>query len=205
MPDTIRSGRSPTSPRSPKRTQSTGVPSVANPVLPSRSSTSDTASGRSMVMLRAEPLRLASGAITETVPWRSSACLAANRPREVMPSSLVSRMCTRLSLWRAGSGVWLQPDPVHPRPAVASLNGVRLKPDPYRLHMQIHHEPRAIPAVDVARELDRVAAAVEGHPGDHDRRGAGPGAQVAGVVGLAHGRLDRLLGAHRIDPVALAH
>ena len=53
-------------------------------------------------MLRAEPLRLASGAITETVPWRSSACLAANRPREVMPSSLVSRMCTRVSLWRAG-------------------------------------------------------------------------------------------------------
>ena len=94
MPDTIRSGRSPTSPSSPKRTQSTGVPSVAKPVLPSRSSTSATVSGRSMVMLRAEPLRLESGAITETLPCRSSACLASNRPREVMPSSLVSRMCT---------------------------------------------------------------------------------------------------------------
>src|SRR4051812_24684022 len=98
MPETIRSGRSPTRPRSPKRTQSTGVPSVAKPVVPSRSSTSRTVSDRWIVMLRAEPLRFESGAMTETVPWRSSATFASNRPRDVMPSSLVSRMCTGVSL-----------------------------------------------------------------------------------------------------------
>src|SRR6185312_3236932 len=94
MPETIRSGRSPTSPRCAKRTQSTGVPSVANPVLPSRSSTSATFSERWMVMPRAEPERFESGAITWTSPNRWSACFAWNRPREVMPSSLVRRMFT---------------------------------------------------------------------------------------------------------------
>ena len=63
-------------------------------MLPSRSSTSLTCSGRSIVMLRAEPLRFESGAITETVPWASSASLAWNSPREVIPSSLVRRIRT---------------------------------------------------------------------------------------------------------------
>src|SRR6476659_9682252 len=88
----IRSGRSPTRPRSAKRTQSTGVPSVANPREPSRSSTSVTVRARSMVMPRPTALRFESGAMTETSPTSSSACLAAKRPREVMPSSFVSRM-----------------------------------------------------------------------------------------------------------------
>src|SRR6185503_17203078 len=47
---------------------------------------------RSMVMPRPTALRLESGAMTDTSPTVSRACLAASRPREVMPSSFVSRM-----------------------------------------------------------------------------------------------------------------
>src|SRR5262245_21810057 len=47
-----------------------------------------------MVMLRAEPLRFESGAITDTFPCASSASLAWNSPRDVIPSSFVSRMRT---------------------------------------------------------------------------------------------------------------
>ena len=64
IPETIRSGRSPTRPRSPKRTQSTGVPSVAYAIPPSSSVTSSTESGERVVMLRAVALRLESGTIT---------------------------------------------------------------------------------------------------------------------------------------------
>ena len=92
-----RSGRAgrPARPSAAKRTQSTGVPSVAYPVEPSRSVTSTTVSGRSMVMPRPTALRFESGAITDTVPTESSARFAASRPREVMPSSLVIRMFMR--------------------------------------------------------------------------------------------------------------
>jgi hypothetical protein len=48
------------------------------------------------VMLRADPLRFESGAITETVPCASSATFAWNSPRDVIPSSLVSKIRTTL-------------------------------------------------------------------------------------------------------------
>ena len=61
MPETIRSGFSPSKPRSAKRTQSTGVPSVAKPLSPSSNSTSSTQSGERVVMLRAVAERFESG------------------------------------------------------------------------------------------------------------------------------------------------
>src|SRR5918996_1904203 len=99
IPDTIRSGRSPSSPRSAKRTQSTGVPSVAKPRPPSLNSTSLTESGERVVMLRAVALRLESGAITCTPKpsTAESARLAACRPWAPMPSSFVSRTFTPIT------------------------------------------------------------------------------------------------------------
>ncbi len=63
-------------------------------MLPSRSSTSVTVSDRETVIARPTALRLESGAMTATSAIWSSAVLAANSPRDVMPSSLVSRIFT---------------------------------------------------------------------------------------------------------------
>src|SRR5919108_1384687 len=97
IPETIRSGRSPTSPRSAKRTQSTGVPSVAYAISPSSSSTSSTESGDLVVMLRAVALRFESGTITcaSTPSTSASACRRAWSPSAPIPSSFVSK--TRIS------------------------------------------------------------------------------------------------------------
>ena len=61
-------------------------------MLPSRSSTSVIVSERVMVIARPIALRLESGAITATSAISSSASLASNRPRDVIPSSLVRRI-----------------------------------------------------------------------------------------------------------------
>ena len=89
IPETIRSGRSPSRPRSAKRTQSTGVPSVAKPRSPSSNSISSTQSGERVVMLRAVALRFESGATTSTVhavelAERPAQRLQARRPDPVV-------------------------------------------------------------------------------------------------------------------------
>src|SRR5450756_1834305 len=83
-------------PRKTSPTASDGEPSIDHAGVPSASVRSRTRSGRHIVREWPTALWFVSGAITRTSPRVAIACASASRPRDSMPSSLVTRMRGRL-------------------------------------------------------------------------------------------------------------